>query len=235
MQNATGFLNRIVVAFLIVLVFGLNACSSAPKQPDRLIANLEVPDSTSLVEEGDIRLGPLDLLQINVFGVPELSGEYQIDSSGHIRVPLIGELMAKGFTSSELSTVLERSLGERYLQDPNVSVVVKESFAQMITVDGAVTKPGMYPVQGPLTLLQAVAMSGGPTEGAKPESVIVFRQIEGQRMAAAFNLNDIRAGVAEDPSVFGNDIIVVDGSEAKQRYGDFLKSVPLLTMLFIAF
>ena len=84
-----------------------------------------------------------------------------------------------------------------------------------------------------LTLLQAIALSGGPTDNADPRRVIIFRQIEGKRNAAGFDLRAIREGKAEDPVVYGNDIVVVDGSEARRRYGEFLRSVPLLALFLI--
>ena len=104
---------------------------------------------------------------------------------------------------------------------------------RLVTIDGSVAKPGMYPVLGQLTLLQAIALSGGPTDNADPRRVIIFRQIEGKRNAAGFDLTAIREGKAEDPVVYGNDIVVVDGSEARRSYGEFLRSVPLLALFLI--
>ena len=83
------------------------------------------------------------------------------------------------------------------------------------------------------TLLQAIALSGGPSDNANTRRVVVFRQIEGKRHAAGFDLKEIRQGNAEDPIVYANDIIVVDGSEARRTYGEFLRSVPLLALFFI--
>ena len=91
----------------------------------------------------------------------------------------------------------------------------------------------MYPVDGQLTLLQAVALSGGPTDGANRRRVIVFRQIEGKRHAAASDLREIRSGDAEDPRIYANDIVVMDGSEARRTYGDFLRAIPLLTLFVV--
>lgn len=102
-----------------------------------------------------------------------------------------------------------------------------------MTVEGAVTKPGVFPVQGQMSLLQAIALAGGPSSQANPKRVIIFRQIEGTRHAAGYDLTEIRAGNSQDPAVFGNDIIVMDGSEARQTYFDLVRSVPILA-LFLA-
>ena len=148
-------------------------------------------------------------------------------------MPLIGLVSASGYTPSELAAILETKFGESYLQDADVTVRITETQQRFLTVDGSVQKPGMYPVEGQLTLIQAIALSGGPAENADPRKVVVFRQIEGKRNAAAFDLRKIRSGEAEDPLVYANDIIVMDGSEARRTYGEFLRSVPLLALFFI--
>lgn len=196
-------------------------------------APLSVPDTTSPVQSGDLRIGPMDLLEISVFGAPDLDDSYQVDFEGSLKMPLIGSFKAAGYTASELATYLEGRLSERFLQDPDVTVRITESQDRLVTVDGSVAKPGMYPVRGQLTLLQAIALSGGPTDDANASKVIIFRQIEGKRNAAGFDLKAIREGKADDPIVYGNDIVVVDGSEARRRYGDFLRSVPLLALFLI--
>ncbi|MEO0697841.1 MAG: polysaccharide biosynthesis/export family protein [Pseudomonadota bacterium] len=198
-----------------------------------MATTLEVPDNTSLIQSGDLRIAPLDILQISVFGVEELSGPYQVDYLGRIKLPLIGEIDAKGFTAIELAALLEARLGESYLQDPDVNVIVDESLGQQVTVEGSVTKPGLFPIQGRVSLLQAIAMAEGPSETANPRRVVVFREISGERKAAAFDLVAIRNGEASDPFIYGNDIVVVDGSEARRTYGDFIRSIPLLA-LFVA-
>ena len=101
-------------------------------------------------------------------------------------------------------------------------------------MEGSVNKPGLYPIPGELSLLQAIAMSGGPSEAANPRKVAIFREIEGERKVAVFDLVDIRNGEMEDPSVYGNDIVVMDGNQTRQTYRELLRSVPLIA-LFLAF
>lgn len=194
---------------------------------------LAVPDTTSPVQSGDVRISAMDLLDISVFGAPNLNGAYQVDFEGGLKMPLIGTFKVVGYTASELATYLEGRLGERYLQDPDVTVRISKTQDRLLTLDGSVAKPGLYPVQGQLTLMQAIALSGGTTESANTNRVIIFRQIEGKRNAAGFDLGAIRKGEADDPLVYGNDIIVVDGSDARRRYGDLLRSLPLLSLFLI--
>lgn len=219
----------------LILILPATGCSSSGSYGSAVstMAELSEPDSTLPIQSGDERISPLDLLEISVFGAPDLNNSYQVDIEGKLRLPLVGTVKAGGFTATELAADLEQRLGERYLQDPDVSVRISEARKRFITLDGSVNKPGMYPVEGQLTLLQAIALSGGPSEDANRRRVVVFRQIEGKRHAAAFDLREIRNGDAEDPLVYANDIVVVDGSEARRTYGEFLRSVPLLALFVL--
>lgn len=215
------------------LLGALGACASDTDYSNITATSLAVPDTTLLVQSDDLRVAPLDVLEIKVFGVDELNGTYQVDPDGKIKVPLVGIVDAKGYTIFELAHILETKLGESFLQNPQVSIRTTEAFGQQLTVEGAVSKPGMYPVRGRLTLMQAVAISGGPAPSANPNRVIIFRTIEGKRHAAAFDLLKIRAGQSEDPPVYGNDIIVMDGSTLKAGWDVMIRSIPLLG-LFVA-
>ncbi len=174
------------------------------------------PDAPTVVPlEQGYRIAPLDTLSVKIFKMPDLSGDYEVDLTGQIALPLIGSVRAVDLTTAELDDRLTAKLGEKYLQNPDVSVGVKSSTRRNVTVDGAVTKVGTFSVNGPMTLLQAVAQAGGPTTDANPRRVAVFRQINGQRQAAAFDLTSIRRGEAPDPAVYAGDIIIVDGSSIK--------------------
>ena len=225
------------IGLIASIGFGLalGGCQSAPSPVAGVSqGGLSVPDSTSSLTSGDLRVAPLDVLEIKVFGVPDLDGPYQVDPEGLIKIPLIGAVRAKGYTIFELAQIIEAKLGEGFLQDPQVSIRVTESFGRQITVEGAVEKPGMYPVKGDISLLQALAVSGGPTEAADERRVAIFRTIEGARKAAVFDLVSIREGKAEDPPVFGNDIIVVDGSATRSMYQEFLRAIPFLGLFVYA-
>lgn len=207
------------------------ACSTVSSAPTgELPTSLAVPDSVAAVSSADKVVGPFDMVSVSVFGVEELSGNFQVDFEGKLKMPLVGEVQAAGFTAPALAVHIEGLLAESYLQDPAVTTRVVSSRQQLVTVDGAVERPGQYPINGQMSLLQAVSISGGPTPSSNPKRVVVFRVVDGERLAAGFNLQDIRAGKQLDPPVYGNDVIVVDGSEIKAAYQDFLNTVPLLTV-----
>src|SRR5258708_1825648 len=111
---------------------------------------------------GDYRIGPQDTLEIDVFQLSDLNRTVQVDSGGQILLPLLGQVPAAGKTSRELSTDIAAQLGEKYVNNPQVTVVVKEAQGQRITVDGAVTQPGVYSLAGPTTLMQTAALAQGP-------------------------------------------------------------------------
>jgi polysaccharide export outer membrane protein len=223
-----NFLFLLVITAVMVV---LAACQSPRGDYGE---ELPIPDSTISISPADLRIGPMDRIQVEVFGVPDLDGVYQVDFTGDIKMPLIGTVPTVGKTAGELAFELQERYAESYLQDPDVNVTIVESVGRRVTVDGSVARPGLYDVQGNLTLLQAVTLAGGPSDGANPRKVVIFRQISGERHAAAFNLLDIRNGLKEDPRVYGNDVIVMDGSEARESYGELLRSLPVLAF-FLAF
>jgi polysaccharide export outer membrane protein len=159
--------------------------------------------------------------------VPELAGSFVVDTAGNIEFPLIGTVQARGHTAAGLRQVMATRL-DRFVVRPNVNVVIEEAAERTITVDGSVQQPGIIPVRGSTTLVRAVASARGASEDANLKRVVVFRTINGQRMAAAFDLNAIRRGEAEDPVIHPNDVVIVDGSRARQTFRDALSVVPLL-------
>jgi polysaccharide export outer membrane protein len=217
----------------IVGAAGLGAACSSGVTSNIPVWDMPIPDTTMLTSGDDLRIAPFDVVEIKVFGVDDLNGPYQVDPDGKIKFPLIGVIDAQGFSVFELAARIEEKLQVGFLRDPQVTVRISETSGQQMTVEGAVGKPGMYPVRGRLSLLQAVAIAGGPSPGADSSKVVIFRTVEGKRMAAAFDLLKIRAGQAEDPLVYGNDIIVMDGSGLRAGYDEFIRAIPVLG-LFLA-
>lgn len=219
----------------LVLALLLSACGGAPKRA--YTGDLPAPDTTTAsgAYEGatDYRVGAQDLLQISVFGVQELSHQARVNSNGMINVPLIGSVMAGGKTVPELEQELAEQYADGYLQNPQVTIFIEEYTSQRVTMEGAFNKPGIYPLTGKTSLLQAVAMAGGTDEFADLAGVLLFRNIEGQRMAAAYDLQMVRRGELADPQIYGDDIVVIERSGSKSTFREFIRSAPLLG-LFLA-
>jgi polysaccharide export outer membrane protein len=208
-------------AVVAAAALAVSACAAGrggtvPYEPTEPVATASQP------------IGALDELNISVFQVESLTGEFKVDANGKIDYPLLGEVQAQGRTTEELRQQIATGLSQKYLQSPNVQVAIKERAEQKVTVDGAVTQPGVYVVKGPTTLIQAVAMAKGTTQDANPSRVYVFRTIRGERMAGAFDLKMIRRAQAEDPVIYGNDIVVVDGDNSRQMIQTLLQTIPVL-------
>ena len=180
--------------------------------------------------ETNYKIAPMDKLAIKVFKMDDLSGDYDVDLAGNISLPLIGQIEAANLTTAQLDDQLTQKLGAKYLEHPDVSVAIKSSTAHVVTVDGAVREGGSFPVGGPISLIQAVAMAKGTTEDANARRVAVFRTISGQRQAAAFDLTSIRRGQSPDPQIYPGDIVVVNGSSIKAAQKQILQSFPLLSI-----
>ena len=201
---------------------------------------LPAPDTTAAsgAYEGvsDYRVGAQDLLQISVFGVQDLDKDVRVNSNGQISLPLIGAVMAGGRSIPELEKELAAKYANGYLQNPQVSVFVKEYASQRITLEGAIVKPGIYPITGKTTLLQAIALSGGVDDKvADLGGIVLMRQVNGKRMAAVYDLRAVRHGTMEDPQVYGDDIVVVETSGSKSAYRRFIESFPALGVFRLLF
>jgi polysaccharide biosynthesis/export protein len=227
---------RVLAVFLLAIL--LVGCGSGPVVRNAPAGTmLPVSDSTSAsgAYEGatDYRVGAQDQLEIAVFGVPDLSRTLRVNSNGQISLPLIGGIQAGGRTIPELEKDIAASLAKNYLQNPQVTVFVKEYASQRITLEGSFKKPGIYPLTGKTSLLQAVAIGGGFDQLAEPSRVVVFRRVDGKKMAAAFDIRAIRNGTAEDPLVYGDDIVVVGDAAGKSALQNVLKSLPLVGLFFL--
>ncbi|SEJ60150.1 polysaccharide export outer membrane protein [Sphingomonas sp. OV641] len=211
------------------VILGLGACVSSEKWeglPAGQAAYATVPAEVP-VNRPDYRISPQDKLTITVFREPDMSvEEAPVETGGSLVLPLVGRVQAAGKTTAALAQELESKLGARFLVDPRVSVIVAESKAQSVTVDGAVGMPGVYGLQGDTTLLQAIALARGATRVATFDKVAVFRTVEGQRQGALFDIAAIRAGQAPDPVLQSGDYVVVGTSGIKSFGYDLLALAP---------
>lgn len=227
-------MRKVSIALLATVLAG---CAGTPRET----AGITTMTALAIANDGPVEIvnneiGVLDRLDVIVFQVPDLTfvGEngVRVDASGLIEMPLIGSLQAAGRTPSELGTEIRTRLGSRYLQNPQVTVRVAEAGNQKITVDGAVTEPGVYETKGQTTLVQAVAMAKGVTRIADLTSVAVFRTVDDRRMVAVFDLAAIRSGQAPDPVLQGDDIVVVDTSRLSTVMRDVLAAAPVFASFF---
>lgn len=219
--------------FTCLLVFvgaaALAGCATPGGPVPYSPAGFGEPDTTlAPISQGLETIVPADKLQVTVFQEPDVSGEFIVDHAGRIDFPVLGQLEVKGMTAPQLAELIKTRLSQTYLRDPKVQVAITEAAQRTVTVEGAVAESGIFPITGPTTLIRAVALAKGTTRDANDARVVVFRTIDGQRMAAAFDLTAIRRAEAPDPEIYGNDVIVVPGSKSRSIFRDVISTIPIL-------
>lgn len=230
------FRSPLVIAILLLAL--LSGCASGGGV--RQVASdqtLPPPDTTNAAGayegQSQYRLGAQDLIDVSVFGVEELSKTVRVNSNGQVSLPLIGTVMAGGLSVPELEAELARRYAADYLQHPQVTVFIKEYSSQRITLEGAVKQPGIYPITGKISLLQAIAEAKGLDPLADLGGIVLFRQVDGKRMAAAYDIRDLRSGKVQDPQLYGDDIVVIEQSGSKTALRRFIESVPAIGLFTI--
>jgi polysaccharide biosynthesis/export protein len=165
----------------------------------------------------DYRLSPSDLIDVEVLDADNLRRTVRVNAAGAISLPLIGRIVIAGMTTQEAEDVIAAKYSEKYLQNPQVSIFVKEFTTERITIEGAVVRPGIFPLAGQMTLLRALAVAGGFGPIADTSKVMLYRTNDQKaRESFVYDVDQIRAGKAADPVVRGDDLIVVqrDGARA---------------------
>jgi len=188
--------------------------------------------SSTYSPDVNYRIRALDRLNITVFQIKELTVEkMQVDASGHILLPLIGAVTARGKTTTELSNEIAERLSGKYLQSPQVSVTVEEAVSQKVSVEGAVNEAGVFELKGRTSLLEAVARAKGAAKNANLHKVTIIRTVDGTPHAASFDLAAIGQGRARNPEIVGNDVVIVDDSKSKNFWHGLVEAMPALYVL----
>jgi polysaccharide biosynthesis/export protein len=140
----------------------------------RLKEMLDSSPAATNVNPQEYRIGPEDVLDINVFAAPELNRQVRVSASGEVSLPLLGGVRAAGLTPMQLELSLEETLRRTYMKDPHVSVFVRDMQSHPVSVMGAVRKPGVFQVRGPKTLLEVLSLAEGLSDDAG-DTVIIMR------------------------------------------------------------
>jgi polysaccharide export outer membrane protein len=158
----------------------------------------------------DYRIGPQDLLRIDVWKELEISRTVPVRPDGKISLPLLNDVQAAGLTPMQLAGVIGEGL-KKYITDPQVTVTVSEINSRRIYVTGEVSKAGAFPLLPNMTVLQALSSSGGFTQFARIKNIYVLRKEEGKDVKYPFNYKDVVSGKKPEQNILlqPGDVIVV--------------------------
>lgn len=197
---------RLILAALACL--GLGACATAPATepsrpaPDPAVAAAPVEDKAGTLGVGDV-------IELRVFREPDLAGVYRVTRAGAIEVPLIGTVQLAGRDPDEIALEIRTRLADGYLKDPQVAVFVREHNSQKIYVLGQVSKPGTFPYEDGMTIIQAITNAGGFTRLASTNGVTVTRAVGEKERRFSVPVGDIGSGKAPNFTLQQGDIIFV--------------------------
>lgn len=178
-------------------------------------ARLTTKDATADVDlsVSDYEIRPLDVLVIRVYQEEDLSNTNKVSQTGQITLPLVGTLRVAGLKLSEAEKLLIRNYKDGYLRNPQISLLVAEYASRKISVLGEVKNPGFvdFPAEKGLTLLQAIAESGGFQNVAKTDDVIIRRMIKGKETKIRINATDLMKADSkkEDYILQPDDVVYV--------------------------
>jgi protein involved in polysaccharide export with SLBB domain len=152
--------------------------------------------ATAVVADENYRLGTGDKMKITVYDEPDLTGEFLVDGSGEVQFPLIGQIHAAGLNVHEFVSSLTSTLAAKYLRDPKVSIEI-ENYRPFYII-GEVNKPGEYPFESGLNVLNAVALAGGYTYRADHSDIYIRR----------YGSSDEKAeGFSADTKIYPGDVV----------------------------
>lgn len=197
---ARMILRQWLTAVLLVGCFLCLGCGSTIKQTPQALS----------VGEDDTTLGPGDVFEVSVYGEKELSGKYKVAKDGTIDYPLVGRVVVAGKEPTEVSDDISKQLREgQILRNPQVSVFVTEYASKRVSVVGAVSKPGTFPMSSGLTVVQAISLAGGFTSLASRNDTLVTRRDDQKTERFRVPVERVTEGRADDFALQAGDIIYV--------------------------
>lgn len=222
---------RIGAGLCTLASISLAGCASSPEPA--LGAAVSTPNSDlgqagySVARPSIYLLRPSDRISVAVFREPDFSMEsVQIGVEGNISLPLIGSVKAAGMTADQFEKDVTRRLATAGLKAPMVSVNIVEYASHLVTVEGAVTRPGVYTFQPGARLSAAIALASGPTRTAKTEQVAVFRETANGVTVAKFDYQQMSRGTMLDPVLEPGDRVVMGTDGLSVFWQDFLRALP---------
>jgi polysaccharide biosynthesis/export protein len=201
-----------LVAGALVWCFGVASAhgnQQAAQDADKTKSSA-VSAPTAQPADADYKIGPQDVLRIDVWKEPDISRVAPVRPDGRISLPLVNDVQAAGLTPTQLAGVLTDGL-KKFITNPQVTVSVSEINSRRVYVTGEVTKPGAFPLLPNMTVLQALSSSGGFSQFAKIKSIYILRIEDGKQVKHPFNYKDVVSGKKPELNIplQPGDVIVV--------------------------
>ena len=178
------------------------------KPANETTSSKTAPATATNLGEAEYRIGPQDMLQIDVWKEPEITRTIPVRPDGKISLPLLNDVQAAGLTSLELAATIREDL-KKYLNNPQVTVTVMAINSRRVYVTGEAGRPGALPLLPNMTVLQALSSSGGFSQFAKTKNIYILRQEGGKQVKIPFNYKGVLAGKKPDILLQPGDVIVV--------------------------
>lgn len=154
-------------------------------------------------------LGRDDVFEVRIYGQPALSNTYRVSSEGTIVFPLLGEIKVAQKTSSELEKELAERLEAGFLQHAYVSILIKESNSKKVYVFGQVQRPGTFPYDDNMSLIQSITLAGGFLPNAAKTQVSITRRVGGKDVRITLDVTEIMKGQKKNQKLNPGDIVFV--------------------------
>ena len=184
----------------IYLTFAYGQGQVVPSRADLKDTEQKVADARSsgpsvraATTDPDYKIGPQDVITINVWKEPDISRVIPVRPDGKISIPLLNDVVAAGLTPMELANVITEGL-KKYMNGPQVTVIITEINSRRVYVLGQVGRPGAFPLLPNMTVLQLLSSCGGFTEFANSKKIYILRAVGDKQVKIFFNYKDVVSG-----------------------------------------
>jgi polysaccharide export outer membrane protein len=184
--------------------------ASSDASARKIDASSNANSPASAAPDAEYKIGPQDVVRIDVWKEPDISRTIPVRPDGKISVPLLSDVQASGLTAMQLAASLREGLS-KYLNNPQVTVTVTEINSRRVYLTGEVNHPGALPLLPNMTVLQALSSAGGFTQFAKLKSIYVMRTENGKQVKHPFNYKEVVKGRLNEQNILlqPGDVIVV--------------------------
>ena len=179
----------LIIAASLISTLGASETRSAPQVGDAARtsqASSSSSSSNTVATDPDYKIGPQDMLRIDVWKEPDISRIVPVRPDGKITLPLVNDIQASGLTPTQLAAKIAEGL-KKYITSPQVTVGVTEINSRRIFVSGEVARPGAFPLLPNMTVLQALSSAGGFTQFAREKKIYILRMEDGKQVKHPFN------------------------------------------------